>query len=170
MDIKQLSSMGAFIPKGLVKKEVEIKRPAPIPESEWDDPSVPEFDEENLLSESMTIHVKRRSSADFLQMVNAKDNEKALVAVLLSVVDESGNQVFEDLDQVSQLKEWLLIPLMLAVGEVNSPGKKKNSRTRKNFGVSSPSPSEDGASPNGKKPSAKKNAQHGSPTATNEAR
>lgn len=167
MDLKQLQAMGAIVSKSLTKREVPIKRPELRPVEEWADPSAPE-ETGNWLDDSITVHVRKRSSADFLEMLTATDRDKPAVAILRCVCDEDGSEVFESLEQVQDLKEWLYVPLMMVVNEVNQFGP-KNSQPRTSSGAKSRSASADDLSRNGKKRSAKRNARSGLPTATSAA-
>lgn len=163
MDLIQLTKMGAFIPKGLVKKEIAFKHPTELPKDQWQDPEVAEYDEETMTDATMTAYIKRRSSADLIEIMNTKDRDKMYATVLLSVMKEDGEPVFESIDQVRLLKEWIFIPVLLAVNEVNST-KKKNSQQKKSSGAKSRSPSEAVALRNGSNTSAKKSAESGSST------
>ncbi len=153
MDIKQLQAMGALVSRVLTKVEVKVKRP-----------SDPENADSERIDDTVDVWIRKRSSADFLEMVNAPDRDKAHIAILRCICHEDGSEVFESLDQAKQLAEWLFIPLMLAVNEVNSFGL-KNSQPRTNSGAKSASSS--AARSSKRKPgSLKKNAQSGSPTGT----
>jgi hypothetical protein len=160
MDIKQLHAMGALVTRSLTRKEITVRHPALRPKSEWADATQPEFSDE-LVVDTMTCWVRKRSSADFLEMMQAPDRDKAHVAVLRCICHEDGREVFESLDQAKQLQEWLFIPLMVAVNEVNQFGL-KNSQPRTSSGARSLSASADGQSLNGSRRSPKKNARRGS--------
>lgn len=162
MDLKQLQAMGAIIPRTLFKREVPIKRPELKPANEWADPTVPEKTGE-WLDDTVTVYIRKKSSADFMEMVAAPDREKAHIAVLRCVCDEKGCEVFESLDQAKQLEEWLFIPLVMVVNEVNQFGL-KNSQPRTSSGAKSRSASAEGRSRNGKLRSVKRNGQSGSHT------
>ena len=167
MDLKQLQAMGAIVPRTLFKREIEIKRPVLKPAAEWADPELPEETGE-FVEETITAHIRKRASADFLEMINADDRDKAFVAILRCVCDDRGAELFESLDQAKQLQEWLFIPLAMAVNEVNKFGL-KNSQPRTSSGAKSRSLSAEGRSRNGKSPSARKSVQSGRPTATSAA-
>lgn len=162
MDIAQLQKIGAIIPRTLHKREVEFTRPALKPESEWQDAAVPE-ESEGTVNESVTVWIRKRSSADFLDIVGAEGADRTLLAVQRCVCDESGGLVFSDVSQVRQLAPWLLIPLLNAVNEVNAFGEKK-SKPRTNSGSISPSPSAGAVSRSGRKRSARKKGPDGSAT------
>lgn len=167
MDLKQLQAMGAIVPRTLHKREVPIRRPELKPESEWEEKGVPEGTGE-WLDDSVTVYIRKRSSVDFIELVSAPDREKACVALLRCVCDEKGAEVFENLDQTKQLEDWLFLPLVMAVNEVNQFGL-KNSQPRTSSGAKSRSPSAAGRSRSGKPPSPKKSAPSGSHTAPSAA-
>ncbi len=166
MDLKQLQALGAIVTRTLFKKEIPVKRLALKPKEEWANESEPEESGE-IVDDTLTTWIRKRSSADFLEMIQAPDRDKAHIAVLRCVCLEDGTEVFESLDQVKQLKEWLFIPLMIAINEVNRFGL-KNLQPRTNSGTNSPSSSA-ARSPKHKRGSAKKSALAGSPTAANAA-
>jgi hypothetical protein len=167
MDLKQLQAMGAIIPRTLFKKEVPVKRPELKPASEWAEKDVPEKTGK-WIDDTITVHIRKKSSADFMEMIAAPDREKAHIAVLRCVCDEKGAEVFESLEQAKQLEEWLFIPLVMAVNEVNQFGL-KNSQPRTSSGAKSRSPSAEGQSRNGKSRSRKKSAPSGSSIETSVA-
>lgn len=168
MDLKQLHAMGAMVPKTLFKRELEINRPELVPEDQWADPKVAEFTGE-WVKDSITVHIRKRNSSDFLQIVQAENADKAHTAVWCSVCTEDGSPVFETIEQVRDLQEWLFAPLLLAVNEVNEVGP-KNSQPRTSFGAKSRSPSAEGQSRNGSKPSPKMSGQSGRSTDASAAR
>lgn len=161
MDLKQLQAMGALVSRTLVKKDIPINRPAQKPAEEWADPEQPELTGE-IVTDSVTAWIRKRSSADFMEMVSAPDRDKMHVAVLRCVCHEDGTEVFESLQQAKQLQEWLFVPLMSAVKDVNDYGL-KNSQPRTSFGTSSPSSSA-ARSQKRRRASAKKSAKAGSST------
>lgn len=167
MDLKQLQAMGAIVPRTFYEKTIPIRRPVLKPVEEWAEADAPEKTDK-FVDDTITVHIRKRSSADFLEMVTAPDRDKAHIAVLRCVCKPDGAEVFESLEQTKQLEEWLFIPLMLAVNEVNKFGL-KNSQPRTSSGANSRSPSAAGRSRNGKKRSAKKSARSGLPTATSAA-
>lgn len=167
MDIKQLQALGAIVTRSLFKKEIPVRRPVLKPAEEWEFPDQPEFTGE-IVDDSLTAHVRKRSSADFLEMVQAPDRDKAHIAILRCICHEDGSEVFESLQQAKQLQEWLFIPLMVAVNEVNGFGL-KNSQPRMSSGAKSRSASAVAPSRSGNKRSAKKSGRSGLPTAPNAA-
>lgn len=162
MDINQLQALGALVTRSVFPKEIKVRRPVLKPVEEWADPGEPEGTGE-FVEDTLTAHVRKRSSADFLEMVQAPDRDKAHIAVLRCVCREDGTEVFQSLEQAKQLQEWLFIPLMLAVNEVNQFGL-KNSQPRTSSGTSSPSSSA-ARSRKRRSGSPRKNAPAGSPTA-----
>jgi len=172
MDLKQLQAMGAVAPRALVKKDIPIRVPPLKHADQWEDPNIPEADEsapkEQWSEESLTVHIRKRSSVDFYELISSADREKPFVVILRCVCDERGEPVFQDLAQVVQLKEWLWMPLALAANEVNQFGS-KNFQPRTSSGANSRSPSAAEASRSGKRKSPKKNAPSGSPTETGAA-
>jgi len=152
MDIKQLQQMGAFVPQTLYKREIAFKYRPLLPKEEWASPESPEYGE--LVDETATVHIRKRNSADFLDIVYASDQDKPFLAILKCVCKEDGSPVFESLDQVKSLQEWLLVPLLDAVNAVNHTAPKGTPRATS--GASLPSPSADGQSQNGSKRSLKK--------------
>lgn len=166
MDIKQLQAMGGFVTRTLFPKTINVRQPVLKPASEWASADEPEFTGE-VVDTTMDVHIRKRSSFDFLELVKAEDCDRAHVAILRCVLQADGEPVFTDLNQVKQLREWLFIPLMQAVNEVNEFGL-KNSQPKTNSGTSLPSSS--GARSRKLKPVArKKNAQAGSPIAPDAA-
>ncbi len=158
--------MGGMVTRSLFKKEIPIRRPVLKPAEEWADPNEPEKTGE-FVQDTLTAHVRKRSSVDFIEMVQATDRDKAHIAILRCICHEDGTEVFESLAQAKQLEEWLFIPLMLAVNEVNSFGL-KNSQPRTSSGTSLPSSSAV-RSRKLKRVAAKKSAPVGSPTGTSAA-
>lgn len=167
MDLKQLQAMGAIVPRTLFKKDIPIKRPVLKPVAEWADPDQPEQTGE-VVSDTVTAWVRKRSSADFMEMINAPDRDKMHIAVLRCICHEDGTEVFESLEQAKQLQEWMFVPLMTAVNEVNQYGL-KNSQPRTNSGASLRSASAAGRSRNGKRQSASRSTTSGTPTPPNAA-
>ncbi len=170
MDLKELQSFGAVAPpRTLVAKTIDINYPVPLPQSQWADPAVAEYpDNPETAKRTLKTHIRKRSSADFIEMVQADKHMQPFVAILRCVCNADGTQVFADIDQVVSLAEWLILPLALAVSEVNDFGP-KSSPPRTNSGAKSRSPSAVGRSKSGKNQSATKNSKSGSPTATNAA-
>ena len=159
MDLLKLQALGAFVPAAIFKRDISIKYRPLKPAETWADPDVPER-EVDFVTESMTAHIRKRRSADFLEMVGAPNQDAPFLTVLRCVVHENGAPVFESLEQVKNLHEWILIPLATAVKEVNTDDAKK-SQPRMSSGAASRSPSAAGASRNGKSRSRKKNARSG---------
>lgn len=166
MELKQLHAMGAFVPRTFYEKTIPIRRPVLKPEEEWADPAVPEKTGE-YVDDTLTVHIRKRSSADFLEMIAAPDRDKSHIALLRCACKPDGTEVFDSLEQAKQLDDWLFIPLMVAVNEVNKFGL-KNYQPRTSSGTNSPSSSA-ARSQKRKRVSPKKSAPSGSPTATSTA-
>jgi hypothetical protein len=149
MDLKQLQAIGAIVPLKLFKREILVRRPELKPRAEWPDPEVPERTGE-YLDESMTVHIRKGSSADAIEVANASARERPFVAIYRSICDEKGAPVFPDLETTMQLETWLVVPLFNAINEVQVVGS-KNSQPRTSSGVSSRSPSAAGRSKSGKR-------------------
>lgn len=141
MDLKQLQAMGAIEHRPLVPKKIPVKYPVPNDPATWADPEVAEYPDTPEFKDGIfDTHIRKRSSADFIELTSAPNREKPFVAIFRCVCNPDGSQLFETMDQVLGLKEWLWIPLMTAVNEVNQFGP-KNSRPRTNSGMNSPSSS-----------------------------
>lgn len=152
MDLKQLQAMGAFIPQGVVEKEITYKRPLLKPRSEWADKKTPEFVEGQMVEEKTIIFVKRGTSADNIEIIRAPDHEKPFIAVYRCVVNEDGTPLFESLDQTRTLEFWLLMPMFDAVNEVAGGREKKTSGRRTGSGATSRSRSVEELSESGSTP------------------
>lgn len=166
MELKDLQGPGAYVSRKLIKKEVPLRRPLLKPAKEWGDPEIAEFTGE-IVDDSMTVHIRKRDSADLMEMVGSDDREKASIAILRCVCKPGGGQVFESLEQVNQLADWLFLPLMMVVGEVNNFAP-KNSQPMTSSGAKSRSPSA-ARSKKRSTGSARKNAQSGSNTGASAA-
>lgn len=162
-----MQAFGAFVPTTLVKHTVKLRRPILKPADEWASPDEPEFTGE-IVDDTMDVFVRKRASSEFLEMVQATDRDRAMVAILRCVRNEDGSQVFQSIEQVSRLAEWLFIPIVEAVNRTNE-FRPKNSAPRTNYGTSSPSSSA-ARSRKRKSASPRKNARAGSPTAPSAAR
>lgn len=159
MDLQQLQAMGAIVPSRIVKREVKFKRPEMKPEEEWADPEEPEYTDK-VFDETMTVYIRRGSSADGLELLQADDRDKMFVAIQRCIVDEKGNPVFPSFEIASRIKLWLSIPLFNAIAAEGNVGP-KSSRRRKSGGATSPSPSADAASGNGSTPSTSTSSKSG---------
>jgi len=167
MELSQLQALGGYSPRGLIKKDIALKRPPLKPESEWADPSKPESDDlapkSAWVDDVLTVHIRKRSSADAYEVLSADGRSRPFVMILRCICHENGLQVFENLEQVEQLKEWLWMPLAMAASEVNDLAPKK-SRPMTSGGAASRSPSADDQSRSGKRRSAKRSVRSGSRT------
>lgn len=159
MDLRQLQALGAFVSRDLVKRTITFSYYPLTPADSWADPKEPEYETERR-TDTADIHIRKRNSADFMEIVQASDRDKACISIHRCVCNPDGSPLFADLEQVRSLTEWMLIPLLNAVNEVNSfvPGK---SRPRTSSSVTSRSPSAEGQSGSGAKRSRKKSARSG---------
>lgn len=155
MDLKQLQAVGAFVSTKLFKRVVPIKRPEAKPQNEWADPEVPEFTGK-VIDDTVTVWIRKRSSADFMEIRQAPNRDKFHLSVQVCCFHEDGTPVFETLEQAKKLQEWLFVPLAAEVHELHGEGP-KNSQPRTSGGANSPSASAGARSRNGKKRSLKKN-------------
>ncbi|UHQ21885.1 phage tail assembly chaperone family protein, TAC [Lysobacter sp. 5GHs7-4] len=149
MDLKQLQAMGAFVPRTLFKCDIAVRYRPLKPTEEWADPGEPERQEE-IVEETITTWVRKKSSADSIEIFQADERERPLVAVYRCICNADGSPLFESLDQVHQLEDWLILPLIIEVNKVNHFAAKK-SVPKTSSGVSSRSPSAAGRLRNGKK-------------------
>jgi len=169
MELKQLQAMGAIASRTLVQKDIQIKYQKPLPQGEWADPAVPEYpDKPEMVEETLRVFVRKRSAIDSAEFMRATDRERGFLAILRCVCNKDGSQLFDDLDQVASLADWMWIPLAAAVYEVNEFGP-KNSQPRTSSGASSRSPSAAGRSRNGKRRSPRKSSLPGTHTAPGSA-
>lgn len=163
MDLKNLQALGAFVPTKLFKREVPIKRPEAKPQNQWADPEVPEFTG-NVSDDTVTVWIRKRSSADFMEIRQAPNRDKFHLAVQMCICHEDGTPVFETLDHAKKLAEWLFVPLAAEVHELHGEGP-KNSQPRTNGGASLRSASAAGRSKSGKRRSLKRSSSAtGAPT------
>lgn len=162
MDLQHLQQMGALVPRKLFKRDVAIKRPLLKPESEWTDPEVPEKTGE-WEDSTVTVYIRRGSSADALEIANAPPRERPFVAVFRSVCDEHGKPLFPTLEDAMQLEVWLAFPLFAEITAVTRVGEPKNSQPRTSSGARSRSPSADARSTSGKRRSTSTNSPSGEP-------
>jgi hypothetical protein len=163
MDLQQLQQMGAIVPRKLFKRDVAIKRPLLKPQDEWTDPEVPEKTGE-WEDATVTVYIRRGSSADALEIANAPDRERPFVAVFRSVCDENGKALFPTIEDAMQLEVWLAFPLFKEITSVTRIGEPKNSQPRMSSGARSHSPSAAARSKSGKKRSTSTNSPSGEPT------
>lgn len=170
MDLQQLQQLGAIAAPGdIIRKKIKVRRPTPVPQAEWADPAIPEFDETQMVDDSLDACIRTGSPADALELLRVPDREKPYIAVLRGLVQPNGEPVFESIEQAMQLKLWLLMPLFKAITEVADLGPKAL-RRKTSSGASSPSQSADAASPNGSAPSAETSGPAGSSTEPDAAR
>lgn len=163
MDLKQLRAIGAFKDRTLVKRTVTVRHHPLLPPEQWEKPDQPLYGAEKV-EHVFNVHVRKRSSADTIEIARADPRLVAHVMVLRCIVDDAGQQVFSTLDEVLLLEEWMFLPLANVANEVNEAGPKASPPTMKR-GANSRSRSGAGASGSGKKRSARKSGASGSPTA-----
>jgi hypothetical protein len=165
MNLTQLQAMGAFVPQAIFKRDIPITYRPLKPAESWAEPDIPEHESEAVTA-TVTVHIRKRSSADFLEIVNAPDGDKPFVSLLRCVVNPDGTPVFTGvaemtpMEQVKNLEGWFLWPLLAAVNEVNSYDAKK-STPRMSGGATSPSPSAAAALRSGRRLSRRKNEASG---------
>ena len=159
MDFKQMQAMGGIVSQALVPKDIRFTYHPRKPEAEWADPQIPEH-EEQAVTETGRIFVRKRSSRDFLDIVKAPEAEQPFLALFRCVCNEDGTPLFPSVEDAGQLAEWLMVPMIAAVNEVNSfvP---KPSPLRTSSGTTSPSPSAAGVSRSGRTPSRKRKGRPG---------
>lgn len=144
MNLKELQAMGAIVPRKLIEKTVLVKHPKVLPKKDWADKEVPEFGEE-IAEDSMTVSLRKMSSADSIEVLRADERERPFIAIFRSVCNPDGSPMFESLEQAMQLETWLAIPLFEAIKEVAGLGPKSKTSS----GTKSPLLSADEASPSG---------------------
>lgn len=165
--LSELNGLGAFASRAVHKREINVSRPIPLPESEWGDPAVPEYTGE-FAEGTITVYLQSSMAADDIAISNAPPEVRPFVAVFRYVVEKDGKPVFESLEQAMSLKTWLVVPLFGVISEFISP-RPKHSRRGMSSGAKSPSPSAAGRSKSGKKRSAQKSLPHGGSTEINGA-
>jgi hypothetical protein len=149
MDLKQLQAMGAIVPRKLIDREVKFKRPVPADPSTWEDPEVPEFTDE-IVEETVTVHLRKLSSADSIEVLRADDRERPFIGIHRGVCNADGTPLFESLEQAMQLQLWMAVPLFEAVQEVAGIAPKASAR-KTSSGAKSRSASAGAASKSGKR-------------------
>ena len=157
MDFHQLQALGGIVSPVLVKKEIEFTCHLPKPAESWADPEVPEVEDE-AVTQRATVFIRKRTSRDFLDIMEASDDDRAFLSLFRCVCNEDGTPFFPSVDDAARLAEWMFLPLIGAVTEVNSFRPKKNP-PKTTSGSTSPAPSADEASPNGRPRSPKKSAR-----------
>lgn len=162
MDFQQLQALGGIVPTALVRKEIEFYSLPLKPAGEWADPAVPEFADEPA-KQRATVFIRKRSSRDFLDIMQASDEDRAFVALFRCLCNEDGTPFFPSVHDASRLAEWMFLPLIGAVNEVNSFDPKPYP-PRTSSGIASPSSSADAASVSGSSQSTRKNGRRGSRT------
>lgn len=136
MDLQQLQSLGAFAPTRPVKKTIEVEKPVTTPSESWDDPNTPEFTGE-VEKVTLDAFIRYGSSADDIEIARADERDQPFVAIFRFVVNEDGTPVFGSVEQASQLRSWLTLPLFAAIAEVRGGGGPKRSKRKTNSGSKS---------------------------------
>lgn len=162
MELSQLQAIGAIVPRKLITRTIELKYPKQAPQEQWEDPEVPEFLDE-IVEDSVTVQLRKPSSADSIEILRAPELEKPFVAILRCVYTPEGKPLFESLEQTQQLQMWLWLPLFTAVSEVAGIGPKASAKTTSS-GVSSRSGLAAVQSANGRKRSITKKNKPGAST------
>jgi hypothetical protein len=109
MDYTHLKKIGGFVSPEIVVEKIEFTRPR-LPEEGDGDP----------ISESAELHIRKRTSRDFLDISRAAEADKPFLALHRCVCNPDGSPLFSSIDEASQLAEWLLGPILNAVNKVNS--------------------------------------------------
>jgi hypothetical protein len=159
MDFLKLQAMGGIVSAAPVRKEITFTYHRPLPADQWSDPDVPEVEPEPA-TDTATVWIRKRTSRDFLDINAAAPGEQVFLALFRCVCTEDGAPLFPSVEDASRLAEWMLIPLMKAVNEVNSflP---KAFPPKTSSGATSPSPSAAVRSASGRKRSTRKSARSG---------
>ncbi len=164
MDIKQIQAIGGLATRTVVERKVSIAYPPLKPQEEWEDPNTPESDNSSTradwVEKTVTVHVRKRSASEAFEIMSAPEKERPFLMILRCICKEDGELMFDSIEQVEQLKDWLWIPFSLVASEVNDLTEKK-SRPRTNDGAVSRSPSGAGRSTNGGKRSVKRSSSSG---------
>lgn len=159
MDLIKLQAMGAIVPRTLFKREIEVTYRPPKAPALWADPGLPEYEDEPITNK-IDVWVRKRNSADMLDVSMAEGANMALTTILRCICKPDGSPVFETIEQVRDLEPWMSIPLLNVVREVNQYDPKK-STPKTSSGARSPLGSADGASRSGRSRSRKKKGTSG---------
>jgi len=168
MDLNQLRAIGAIKDRSLVKKTITCGHFPFLPEEDWANPNIPEYSTDKV-EHTFDVFIRKRSSADSLEVFRTENRHQAHVFVMRCVLSEKGEQVFPTLEDVESLEEWLFLPLLTAVREVNQLNPKP-SPPKTNSGANSRSASGGEASRNGRKRSRKKSRLFGTPLSASAGR
>lgn len=162
LDIKKLQMMGLASANPLVKKTFSIKYHPLKPKTAWADPEVPEREEQEATGE-ISVYLRKMTAADQIFVHSAiSQGQDAIYAMLhRSVYKEDGSRVFETVEDAMTVDLAMFSPLATLVMQINGALQKK-SQPRMSSSAKSRSPSADGQSQNGKKPSRRKNSKPGS--------
>lgn len=159
MDLNQLRALGAFKNREIVPRTVTMKHKPLLPETDWPDSGIPAYSEA-VVENTVDTFIRTQTAADTIELSRCEERFLPALMVLRCVVNEKGEQVFPDLDTVLSLQEWVLVPLYMAVAEVNAFAPKR-SPSRTSSGANSRSGSGAGPSRNGRKFSRQKNSRPG---------
>ncbi|MDQ3039518.1 MAG: phage tail assembly chaperone family protein, TAC [Pseudomonadota bacterium] len=151
MDLKQLQALGAIVPRGLIKREITFDYYPLKPETEWAESDVPERQDDKTEGR-MTVHIRKGSSADAIEVAGSSERERPFVAILRCICNENGDPVFPTIEDAMSLETWLAIPLFEAINSVSGIGTKK-SQPGTSSGAKSRSLSAGDQSRNGKRSS-----------------
>ena len=124
MDLQQLKDIGAFTIEKPIKKVVKVERPLTTPQTEWDNPDIPEYSGE-VSHDEITTYIRMGSSADDIEIARADERDQPFIAIFRFVCKEDGTPVFESAEQAARLKSWLVLPLFAAIAEVRGTLPKK---------------------------------------------
>lgn len=161
MDLIQLRQMGLMASNPLVKKTITFKYHPLIDQSADADPNGPRS--EKLVEGSTDFWLRKFTAADRMSIGAAIGDERIYESIYRCVFKEDGTPVFPDIETARELDLKMFSELFLAINEINGGGSKK-SQPRTNGGTRSRSPSAEGRSRNGSKPSRLKKQTAGSNT------
>jgi len=140
MDLKQLKAMGLTTSNPLVKRNFDITYRPLRPADTWADPDVPEREEE-AVTETWTVHVRRYTAADVIALSAARDDEeRAYIALQRGTFTADGAHLFPTMDDAYGVNLEVFAPLITLLGEFNGRQAKK-SAPRTSSGASSRSSS-----------------------------
>jgi hypothetical protein len=140
MDIQQLQRMGVLVSNPLIKKTITIKYFPLKPEETWENPTIPEREEERVEGD-VDFWIRKLSALDNIALNAIKDPaERVYAGIQRSIFNEQGELVFPDLETARCLDLEMFAPLLIAMNELNK-GASKKSQPKTNSGVNSVSPS-----------------------------
>lgn len=137
MNLQQIRALGAISTRPLVPKTITFRYPEPLPVEQWTDAETPAYpDQPEMKDGVLDTLIRKRSASDFYELLRAPPREQACVAILRCVCDTDGNPVFGSVEQIDNLADWLFVPLLLAVNEVNSAAPKFSAPKTKSGAIS----------------------------------